>query len=61
MSGKVHICQLSRIMIVGIQGSGEGGGGGVQEKSPEFRFPEVGISESHCLKKQRNFTIPSHL
>ena len=32
MSGKVHICQLSRIMIVGIQG-----GGGAQEKSPEFR------------------------
>ena len=41
--------------------SGEGGGGLAQEKSPEFRFPEVVISESHCLKKQRNFTIPSHL
>ena len=40
--------------------SGEGGGG-AQEKSPEFRFTEVGISESHCLKKQRNFTIPSPL
>ena len=41
---------------------GVGGGEGLaQEKSPEVRFPEVVISESHCLKKQRNFTIPSHL